>query len=63
MDEVIVRRVVVNGQVGWLKAENPNYPSIELKEGLDYAILALVRHQVHNVCRLRTRFRPWPSQP
>ena len=49
LGEIIIRRLVIKGNSGWLKAESPDYASIELKEGLDYAILGVVRHQVHSV--------------
>ena len=47
--EVIVRRLVVRGCQGWLQPENAAYPTIELREGLDYQILGVVRHQIHTV--------------
>ena len=49
LGEIIIRRLVIKGKTGWLEAENSDYPVIELKEGLDYAILGVVRHQVHSV--------------
>jgi DNA polymerase V len=49
MGEVLVRRLLSKGQTGWLKPENPDYPAIELQEGLDYAILGVVRHEAHSV--------------
>jgi len=47
--EVIIRRLMTRGRQGWLKPENPAYATIELKEGLDYRILGVVRHQIHTV--------------
>ena len=49
LGEIIIRRLVIKGTSGWLKAENPDYPVIELKEGLDYKLLGVVRHQAHSV--------------
>jgi DNA polymerase V len=47
--EVIIRRLMIRDRQGWLKPENPAYATIELKEGLDYRILGVVRHQIHTV--------------
>ena len=47
--EVIIRRLMMRGHRGWLKPENPAYATIELKEGIDYRILGVVRHQIHTV--------------
>ena len=49
LGEIIVRRLIIKGNSGWLKAESPDYASIELKEGLDYQIFGVIRHQVHSV--------------
>ena len=42
----MVRRMVINGKTGQLVADNPDYPAIELKEGLDYRILGEVRYRI-----------------
>jgi DNA polymerase V len=47
--ETLVRRLEVNSKKGWLIADNPDFPAIELKEGLDYRILGVVRHRIHAV--------------
>ena len=44
--ETLVRRLVTNGKIGRLLADNPEYPAIELKEGLDYRILGVVRYRI-----------------
>ncbi len=44
--ETLVRRLEVNGKKGWLIADHPDFPAIELKEGLDYRILGVVRHRI-----------------
>ncbi len=43
------RRLVIRGHQGWLQPENAAYATIELKEGLDYRLLGVVRHQIHGV--------------
>jgi DNA polymerase V len=48
LGEVIVRRLVVLGQTGKLVAGNPGFPAIELKEGLEYRILGVVRYRIHS---------------
>ena len=47
--ETLVRRLVTNGKTGRLVADNPDYPAIELKEGLDYRILGVVRYRIGEV--------------
>jgi len=47
--ELMVRRLVVRGQRGWLHAVHPDHLNIELKEGLDYRIMGVVRWRVHAV--------------
>lgn len=47
--ELLVRRLVVRSKRGWLYAVNPDYRAIELKEGLDYQIIGVVRWRVHTV--------------
>lgn len=47
--EVIVRRLVVRGHQGWLQPENAAYPTIQLREDLDYRLLGVVLHQIHAV--------------
>lgn len=49
LGEVLARRLVLRGASGWLMPANPNYPAIALKDGLEYAILGVVRHQIHRV--------------
>ena len=44
--ETLVRRLEVTGKTGRLIADHPDYPAIELKEGLDYRILGVVRHRI-----------------
>ena len=44
--ETLVRRMVIHGKTGRLVADNPDYPAIELKEGLDYRILGVVRYRI-----------------
>lgn len=44
--ETLVRRLVTNGKTGRLVADNPDYPAIALKEGLDYLILGVVRYRI-----------------
>ena len=44
--ETLVRRLVTNGKTGRLVADNPYYPAIELKQGLDYRILGVVRYRI-----------------
>jgi hypothetical protein len=60
LDEIMVRRLIIKGKTSWLKAKCPDYPVIELKEGLDYAILGVVRHQVaqHDDWNFRDAFTP-----
>ena len=36
--ETLVRRLVIHGKTARLVADNPDYPAIELKDGLDYRI-------------------------
>lgn len=48
LGEVIVRRLVVLGRKGRLVADNPGFSAIELKEGLDYRILGVVRYRIHS---------------
>jgi DNA polymerase V len=47
--ETLVRRLEVTGKTGRLVADNPDFPTIQLKEGLDYRILGVVRHRIHAV--------------
>jgi DNA polymerase V len=49
LGEVLARRLVFRGAAGWLVPANPNYPAIALKDGLEYAILGVGRHQIHRV--------------
>ena len=44
--ETLVRRLMTNGKIGRLVADNPDYPVIELKQGLDYRILGVVRYRI-----------------
>lgn len=44
--ELLVRQFVMRSQRGWLYAVNPDYRVIELKEGLDYQIMGVVRWRV-----------------
>ena len=44
--ETLVRRLMTNGKIGRLVADNPDYPAIELKQGLDYRILGVVRYRI-----------------
>ena len=48
LGDVIVRRLVVLGRKGRLVADNPCFAAIELKEGLDYRILGVVRYRIHS---------------
>lgn len=48
LGDVIVRRLVVLGRKGRLVADNPGFSAIELKEGLDYRILGVVRYRIHS---------------
>jgi hypothetical protein len=45
----VARRRLIQGPTGWLKAEHPDYQALELKEGLDYVLLDVIRHQIHSV--------------
>lgn len=44
--ETLVWRLMIQGKTGRLVADNPHYPAIELKEGLDYRILGVVRYRI-----------------
>ena len=44
--ETLLRRLDVSGQMGRLIADHPDCPTIELKEGLDYRILGVVRYRI-----------------
>ena len=44
--ETLVRRLEVKGKTGRLVADHPDFPAIELKEGLDYRILGVVRYRI-----------------
>ena len=44
--ETLVRRLMTNGKTGRLVADNPDYPAIDFKEGLDYRILGVVRYRI-----------------
>ena len=44
--ETLVRRLLTNGKTGRLVADNPDFPAIDLKEGLDYRILGVVRYRI-----------------
>ena len=46
--DLLLRRLVVKGKAGWLVAASPDYPPIELKEGLEYQILGIVLHRIHS---------------
>lgn len=45
--EFTVKRLQRYGGKVWLKAENPNYPHIELQEGQELEIWGVVSHVVH----------------
>ena len=47
--ETLVRRLEVNGKKGRLIADHPDFPAIELKQGLDYRILGVVRYRIGEV--------------
>ena len=44
--ETLVRRLVIHGKTASLVVDNPDYPAIELKQGLDYRILGVVRYRI-----------------
>lgn len=45
--EFTVKRLQKRGAKMWLKAENPNYPPIELHDGQELEIWGVVSHVVH----------------
>jgi len=47
--DLLLRRLVVKDHTGWLYPANPDYRPIELKDGLEYQILGVVRYRVHSV--------------
>ena len=49
LGDLLLRRLVVKDPTGWLYPANPDYRPIELKDGLEYQILGVVRYRVHSV--------------
>jgi len=46
--ELTVKRLKIEGERVWLMAENPRYPPLEIKDGMDLVIWGVVAHAVHS---------------
>ncbi len=47
--ELTVKRLKVDSGGVWLVPENPNYPRLEIREGMDLTIWGVVVHVVHSL--------------
>jgi DNA polymerase V len=46
--ELTVKRLKVEGERVWLMPENPRYPPLEIRDGMDLSIWGVVAHAVHS---------------
>ncbi len=47
--ELVVKRLALAGGQVWLRPENPEYPPLEIREGMDLVIWGVVAHVVHSL--------------
>ncbi len=46
--ELTVKRLKIEGEQVWLMPENPRYPALEIREGMDLVIWGVVAHAVRS---------------